>query len=254
MNGRDEFLKTIGRASKDLNCELERVALLTHAVNHASRYRNNVMLNAKWYADQGDRLYAQKILDTLNVADTIERGCGDIIKSQFSDLSKILLIAQFSIVEACLEDAFSFLIEFEGGCSLLIDCGLIADKERNRKTPNDKVYTLARKQSKCSYADFHVHLSRCFSVDLEFYEKWGKLLDEVKEVRNCFLHRAGKVDAKLESVSSHWNGKVGQDIVLGRVIFDKYMKALIAFLQDLNYSFASEDERVAIKSQGFLPL
>lgn len=251
MSNKQPFFDIMHKAIDELNSEISRAALLTHVVYFSSRHKTNVMMQAYWYANKGERAKAQELLDGLGLAEEIEQGCGDIIRSKFSELNKMAFLAHFSIVEACLEDAFNFLIKNNGGKEMLIEKGILSKKWMNKEVEDERLYDLARKQVSEGHAEFHSKLCECLSVSLIMYGNWSSELNEMKEIRNCFLHRANKVDSKLEQIGSRWVGKGGEEIILDMVVFKELMMALALFLKDLFYGFASEDEKEILDQQGF---
>ncbi|MEL7896026.1 hypothetical protein [Vreelandella neptunia] len=252
MQFREYFYSILNRTISDIREESERSLILNCVVSFSCQQKNNLMSQIIWCAKNGHKDRAAVLNGLLNNSDKIERECKKIASRDFIDLNRMSFIALFSIIEASLEDAFSMLIKNEGGMDRVINSGLLPDSPKNRELAAEKAYDKARKNSKKSFSEFHVDISRAFGVDLTIYEEWGDVVNEMKEIRNCFLHRAGEVDVKLAAISARWASKEGEKIKIDMPLYYYFIDKITAFLKDLVYSFSRNLEKQVFDEIGFL--
>lgn len=181
-------------------------------------------------------------VETINLRKMIdeylnwENTAKEHVENDFSIVHRHSLVGLWCVMENMIEDSLILILEkYPDAEEKLLKAGYIP-KPSNLQKLNyyqlQRVYSGLERQARDhgNIAEAWVHLLGVMDVNINLPKEITDTIAEINEVRNCILHRRGKIDEKAALKAPALKSFVNQEISIGEQHYLTYYNAMGKFV------------------------
>lgn len=209
--------------------ETRIAALLQRALAHAEHAAPLLQSVQKIARTHGDRAFAAAARTLADAAPFHEEWARQLRESDYSVMNAHSLIAIWGALETCIEDTIANIILYSPSAASRLEA-LNVTMERSDAS-EDSVYAIVSKLERklvvrgdivATYDAFLGH----FGLEAPTSSEAADALREANAVRNCLLHRGGRIDSRATRTAPSLAGREGQVISVSSQDYLRYYSAV----------------------------